>query len=245
MPEAGRSSTVAPNDQTQTGVGRGRLARTVRQVQDGYGLTLVLTILTIATLAATGVGTGGGLLAVALTGATLLFALNTSRARPRVMRTAQILVAVSIAASALAIFTGDTHASEVAVGTIGFAIAAVVPVVILRRIAQSEEITYRLVIGALVVYLLLGLCYAYVFGLITLLTGQPFFVQTAAPTSANYLYFSYTTLSTVGYGDFSAATTLGQMTAISEALFGQLYLVSIVAILVANIGRSFRAVKDE
>ena len=35
------------------------------------------------------------------------------------------------------------------------------------------------------------------------------------------------------------------MIAISEALFGQLYLVSIVAILVANIGRSFRAVKDE
>ena len=105
--------------------------------------------------------------------------------------------------------------------------------------------TYRLVIGALVVYLLLGLCYSYVFAIIGLLTGQPFFVQTAAPTTANYLYFSYTTLSTVGYGDFSAATTLGQMTAISEALFGELYLVSIVAILVANIGRSFRAVKEE
>ena len=55
------------------------------------------------------------------------------------------------------------------------------------------------------VYLLLGLCYAYVFGLIGILSGEPFFVQTASPTSANYLYFSYTTLSTVGYGDFSAA----------------------------------------
>jgi len=236
---------VASDDQPQTGTGRGRIARTVRQIQDGYGLTLLLTILTVGCLAATGVGTGGGLLAVALTGATLLFALNTSRARPRVMRTAQILVAGAVAASALALFTGDTRASEVAVGTIGFAIAAVVPVVILRRIAQSAEITYRLVIGALVVYLLLGLCYAYVFALIALLGGEPFFVQTAAPTSATYLYFSYVTLSTVGYGDFSAATTLGQMIAISEALFGQLYLVSIVAILVANIGRSFRAVKEE
>ena len=117
--------------------------------------------------------------------------------------------------------------------------------VILRRIAQSDQITYRLVIGALVAYLLLGLCYAYVFALIDLLTGQPFFVQTASPTTANYLYFQLHHAEHVGYGDFSAATTLGQMTAISEALFGQLYLVSIVAILVANIGRSFRAVKEE
>ena len=76
-------------DQPGAAVGRGRVARAVRQIQDGYGLTLVLTILTVACLAASGVGTGGGLVAVMLTGATLLFALSTSRARPRVMRTAQ------------------------------------------------------------------------------------------------------------------------------------------------------------
>ena len=226
-------------------VGRGRVARTVRQREDGYGLTLLLTILTIGCLAATGTGTGGGILTVALTGATLLFALRTSRVRPRVLRTAQVLVGIAIAASALTLLSGDTRLATAATSVIGFVIAAIVPFVILRRIARSAEITYRLVIGALVVYLLIGLCYSYVFGLIALVNGQPFFVQTADPSSANYLYFSYTTLSTVGYGDFSAASTLGQMIAISEALFGQLYLVSIVAILVANIGRSFRQVRDE
>jgi hypothetical protein len=45
------------------------------------------------------------------------------------------------------------------------------------------------------------------------------------------------TLTTTGYGDLTASTDGGRMCAILEALFGQLYLVSIVAVLVANMGR--------
>lgn len=217
----------------------------VRSIQDGYGLTLLLTVLTIGCLALAGVGTWGGLLGVVLAGGTLLFALRTSRARPRILRLGEALVAVSIAAATAALLSGQTQVAEGAMGVIGLAIAGIVPFVIIGNILRSPQITYRLVIGALVVYLLLGLCYAYGFGLIALVGGTPFFVQTDTPTTANYLYFSYTTLSTVGYGDFTAAGSLSQMVAISEALFGQLYLVSIVAILVANVGRSFRNVTDE
>jgi hypothetical protein len=224
---------------------RRSVAHAIRTLEDGYGLTLLLTILTIFVLAAGGVGSLGGLLGVVLAGSTLLFALSTSRARPRVLRFAQILVGLSIAASAVALAFGDAGLASAAIGLIGLLIAAIVPFVIIGHIVRSPTITYRLVIGALVVYLLIGLCYAYVFGLVAYWTGEPFFIQTATPNTATYLYFSYTTLSTVGYGDFTAAHELGRMVAISEALFGQLYLVSIVAILVANIGRSFRAVNEE
>jgi len=220
------------------------LRERARRIQDGYGITLLLTVLSIACLAAAGEGKGGWI-AVALTGATLLFALSTSGARPKVMRVAQALVVLSVVSAALAGLFGDPHTAEAIETAIGFTIAAVVPFVILGRIARSAAITYRLVIGALVVYLLIGLCYAYVFGFIALALAQPFFVQTSTPSTANYLYFSYTTLSTVGYGDFTAATTFGQMIAISEALVGQLYLVSIVAIMVSNVGRSVRQVRDE
>jgi hypothetical protein len=225
--------------------GRRRRVTAIRSIQDGYGLTLLLTILTIGCLALAGVGTLGGLLGVVLAGGTLLFALRTSRARPRVIRVGEVLVAVAIAGATAALLVGETRVAEGAMGVIGLAIAAIVPFVIIGNILRSPQITYRLVVGALVVYLLLGLCYSYVFGLIALVSGTPFFVQTATPSTANYLYFSYTTLSTVGYGDFSAAGSLGQMIAISEALFGQLYLVSIVAILVTNVGRSFRQVTDD
>ena len=85
---------------------------------------------------------------------------------------------------------------------------------------------------------MLGLSYAYLYPVIGVLTNEPFFVQTSTPASIDYIYFSYVTLTTVGYGDFTAASSAGRMIAVSEALTGQLYLVSAVALLVGNIGRT-------
>jgi hypothetical protein len=94
------------------------------------------------------------------------------------------------------------------------------------------------VLGALAIYLLIGLTYAYLYPIISAATNQPFFVQTTTPNAVDYVYFSYVTLTTVGFGDFTAATSVGRMVAVSEALTGQLYLVSAVALLVGNIGRT-------
>src|SRR3954447_7752768 len=224
---------------------RRSIRHAIRTLEDGYGLTLLLTILTIFCLAAGGVRSLGGLAGVVLAGSTLIFALSTSRARPRILRFAQVLVALAIAASAVALVIGGADLASFAMGAIGLVIAAIVPVVIIGHIVRSPTITYRLVLRAVVVYLLLGLCYTYLFGILPYVTGGPFFVQTESPSTATYLYFSYTTLSTVGYGDFTAAQEGGRMIAISEAIFGQLYLVSIVAILVSNVGRSFRKAIEE
>lgn len=84
----------------------------------------------------------------------------------------------------------------------------------------------------------MGLTFSYLYPLIQFITGEPFFVQTSTPESVDYVYFSYVTLTTVGYGDFTAFTSVGRMIAVSEALAGQLYLVSAVALLVGNIGRT-------
>ncbi len=51
------------------------------------------------------------------------------------------------------------------------------------------------------------------------------------------LYFSFTTLTTLGYGDLTPAGDVGRMLAITEALIGQVYLVTIVALIVTNLGR--------
>jgi uncharacterized membrane protein len=74
------------------------------------------------------------------------------------------------------------------------------------------------------------------------LLGQgPFFANVDAPDGTDYLYFSFVTLTTVGYGDLVARGSLGRMLAVSEALLGQLYLVTVVALLVGNVGRPRRA----
>lgn len=236
---------VAGPTETAASGARRSVRHAIRTLEDGYGLTLLLTILTIFSLAAGGVRSLGGLVGVVLVGSTLIFALSTSRARPRILRFAQTFVGLAIVASAVALVVGDAGLAGFAMGAIGLVIAAIVPFVIIGNIVRSPTITYRLVIGALVVYLLIGLCYAYMFGILPYITNAPFFVQTASPSTATYLYFSYTTLSTVGYGDFTAAQEATRMLAISEAIFGQLYLVSIVAILVSNVGRSFRKATED
>ena len=58
--------------------------------------------------------------------------------------------------------------------------------------------------------------------------------------SSDFVYFSFATLTTVGYGDLTAATDLGRSLAITEALIGQIYLVTVVALIVPNIGRARR-----
>jgi hypothetical protein len=54
-------------------------------------------------------------------------------------------------------------------------------------------------------------------------------------TRALRLYFSYVTLATLGYGDYTAASNLGHMLAVAEALIGQIYLVTVVALLVSRL----------
>ena len=204
--------------------------------RDDYGIVLLLILATIITISL-GQGWIGQFVGVCLSGFTLLFVLHTSDARRRSFRGASVVVAIAVAGAALSLLVGYEEGAAAA-GLVGLLLAFAAPLVILRRIAKSPTITVRIVLGALAIYLLLGLTYAYLYPVIHYITREPFIVQTAAPESEDYVYFSYVTLTTVGYGDFTAATSVGRMIAVSEALGGQLYLVSAVALLVGNIGRS-------
>ena len=86
-------------------------------------------------------------------------------------------------------------------------------------------------------YILLGMFFSFIYGTIGHLSG-PFFANGADATVSRCLYYSFTTLTTVGYGDFTAASNLGHTLSVSEALFGQIYLVTIVSLIVANLGRA-------
>ncbi len=204
--------------------------------RDDFGVVLLLILATIVTISL-GIGPLGQFLAVCLSGFTLLFVLHTSGARRRTFRTALAIVVLAVVGAASGLFIGE-KVNTIATGLIGLLLAFAAPVIILRRILASPTITVRLVLGALAIYLLVGLTYAYLYPLIGAVTGQPFFVQTSTPAAIDFIYFSYVTLTTVGYGDFTAFTSAGRMIAVSEALAGQLYLVSAVALLVGNIGRS-------
>lgn len=94
--------------------------------------------------------------------------------------------------------------------------------------------------GVLCLYLLIGLMFGVAYATVQEVSGTDFFTVERAGRD-DFLYFSYATLTTVGYGDLVAATNLGRSLAITEALFGQIYLVTIVAVIVANLSRPARS----
>ena len=98
-----------------------------------------------------------------------------------------------------------------------------------RAAAQSVQ-------GALCVYVLLGLMFAFFYGTVAVLGDGDFFAQGTDGDRSVRVYFSFVTLATVGYGDYTAAHDVGRTLAIVEGLSGQLYLVTVIALLVSRIG---------
>ena len=215
---------------------RRSLAERVRGA-DSYGLLLILILLSLLTTALVGQGNWGQVVITAMTGATTLFAFWTSRPGVAVLRVVAVVVVLGlVAAIASAVVGSGTPLEDV--GRAGLAlITALTPITVGRRLLRHQRIQGSTILGALCIYLLLGQFFAYLYSTIGAFS-KPFFAQVSSPTIVDYLYFSYTTQTTVGYGDFTAADNLGRMLAVSEALAGQLYLVTVIALLVSNLGRS-------
>lgn len=114
-------------------------------------------------------------------------------------------------------------------------------VIAMGAVAQNE-VNSRSVGGAICVYILFGILFMFLFSVLALLGHGPFFAQGTDGTRPLRLYFSYTTLATLGYGDYTAAGNLGHALAVLEALIGQLYLVTVVAVVVTRLGRPGRKI---
>ena len=88
--------------------------------------------------------------------------------------------------------------------------------------------------------MLFGMLFMFLYGVLAALGDAPFFAQGTDGTRPLRLYFSFVTLATLGYGDYTPAGNLGHALAVLEALIGQLYLVTVVAVVVTRLGRPGR-----
>jgi hypothetical protein len=201
-----------------------------------YGIALILVLVAVLASAFADVEGWAAVLALLLQGAVLTFVLTTSGARPGVRATALGLTAIGVAIGVIAIAVGDRGQPTVFSDAVGLLMAVAVPIVIVRRLATRPVVDFNTVAAALIIYLLIGYSYSLVYRNLDGRDGQPFFVQTDEASALDTVYFSYVTMTTVGYGDLTAATDAGRLLAISEALIGQLYLVSVVALTVSRVG---------
>jgi hypothetical protein len=172
---------------------------------------------------------------LALESSTLLTALWTSGLgsdfRPGLVLSA---LAVAVGAADLAVGGGTLDG---ATWIMNLALTVGTIVVIALGVFDQGEVNTQSVTGAVCIYVLLGLVFAYLYGAIAALGSGPFFAQGTDGTPSIRLYFSYVTLATLGYGDYTAAGNLGRTLSVAEALLGQLYLVTVIALLVSNMGR--------
>jgi hypothetical protein len=215
-----------------------RWARPLARRADTYGLVLLLIVVDyIAVSTLLNDPWGRVVIDVAL-GATLLFTLRTSRSRLIWQLLALFYLLTSAFSSIASALAPGTEAVSRWTTGIGGLLLIVTPFVILRRISAHRVVTTETVLGAICVYLLIGFSFAFIYATVGALSGAAFFEgQTNAPFN-DYLFFSYTTLTTVGYGNLVPASAVGQTLAMLEALSGQIYLVIVVARLVSLWGQA-------
>ena len=127
----------------------------------------------------------------------------------------------------------DTSAGLGAADLWRAALLLVTVVLIVRHILAQPTVTIQSIYGALSAYIIIGLMFAAFYAAIGHLGAAPFFADDQPANPQTFQYFSFTTLTTLGYGDFTAAGNSGRAIAVMEALIGQIFLATLVARLVA------------
>ena len=205
-----------------------------RRASHSFGFVLLAIAATFVFAATAPDGTWSTSVLVLLESGTMIIALWTSglaRARSK-LNVGFLCLAIGLATAQL-IWGGNVLASVL--GLFSALLALAIIGVIAGSVVVKGEINAQSVTGAVCVYLLLGIVFMYVYGVIAVLGDHTFFVQGTDGTRSLRLYFSYVTLATLGYGDYTPKDDLGHTLAIVEALFGQIYLVTVVALLVARL----------
>jgi len=207
-----------------------------------YGLLLLAALLSLIVQGIVDPSAVQQVIVTALAGIMLLLALRAARLSPRVMRIASAVAIAALVVSIVKATAGgigegaarSTNAALIALGPPAIVVGLV------RDLRETGSVRVQSLFGVLSLYMLIGMGFGFVYGAIDYFGGDPVFAAGQSATVSNCLYFSFITLSTVGYGDFVARTDLGHTLAVFEALIGQIYLVTVVSLIVTNLRRPIR-----
>ena len=170
---------------------------------------------------------------------TVWIALRVSHARRPVLRFADGVLVLAIVVAITTLFGDDGTLVSAAVFLVAAILYFIAPMSILRHIVRQSEVDQETVLGAIDAYLLVGMFFAYAYQAIGAIQAGPFFESGIDGSVAQSLFFSFTTLTTTGYGNLVPAANPGQTFAVMEMLIGQLFLVTAVA-KVINLWRPAR-----
>lgn len=209
-----------------------------------YGLVLLLVALAVVFRMAADEGDVARFVAIALQAATVVAAVRASGAtRAGVRAAAGLAAVVAVASAGVLIVDGDIPEAPAAIVTL--LLVAVAPSVLaaglVRELRAEGAVTARTLAGVLSIYLLIGMFFSFLYGAVQAIDADAMLAGNPDASPSEQLYFSFVTLCTVGYGDFTPAGGVARSFAVAEMLIGQIYLVTVVALIVANMGLRRRA----
>jgi hypothetical protein len=212
---------------------RGEFIASLRR-GDSYGLLLGLLMVTYVAIAIFERSPWERFIITTMLGLVVILTLHTSHIRARPMRLGVwlvIIVELSVLVQAAVGREGNDGT-----GYVMFVLVLMAPIVILGRILRHEVVGVETILGSICVYVLLGIAFAGIYAGINDFESGGFFAQPGPKTNVDFLYFSFVTITTVGFGDFTAGTDIGRVFVTFEALIGQVFLVTLVARLVSMYG---------
>lgn len=212
------------------------------EASHSYAVLLLLILASLIFQSAAPDARWSRIVIVALQAGILLLALWTSRTPERDFRWGLFGAIMALGTTAILATSKNPEFHNGGILIVGALVVVVVPVVIahgiLHGIRTQKGITLQSANGALCIYLLIGMLFAFAFGAVAVLQSGPLFTNGTDGDLQSHLYFSFITITTTGYGDLAPAGDIARSLAMLEALIGQLYLVTVVAVIVGNLGRT-------
>jgi hypothetical protein len=203
------------------------MAARTAAVQDRFGLLLVLLVGSFVALGSAE-STWARLVAELLQVAALIVAfLSTGLLRNH--RWLGLFAGVGVIAIVL---TGATDDVTAGIGAIASAVVlTALLVAVLDRVLRHRRVSIQTLYGAVCAYFLIGLIFSSVYAVLDAFGRAPVFGETVS--NSVYSYFSFTTLTTVGFGDYTAQTSLARRLVAIEAVTGQVFIATTLARLVS------------
>ena len=226
-----------------TAAGRaGEEAEVRRRAGFRYGAVFVLMMALLVFVIVAPAGDATRAIVLALEGAALLVVVATSRERRAVrnarLRALAIGAALVVAGVALGGLPVPAVLATNSILMMGILITLVGG---LLRLVRLHGVTVQVVAGALTIYVLTGLIFAWAVSLVANVGDAAYFTQGGDGSQGERVYYSFTVLTTTGFGDLTAATPVGQALAVVEMLLGQLYLVTVIGVIVGDLAGRSRA----
>lgn len=198
---------------------------------DSYASLLVLLLANFFLLELLDDRRWGALGSTLLAAVALIVAISDPAAGKAITRRHALIIAACMALAPLVLIVNSASIIGLTyLLPVVLLITATLPVT-LSRVLRHPRVTHETVLGALCTYVLIGLLFAFVYLAVNDFRDS-FFAQPGRHVQSEYLYFSFVTLTTLGFGDLSPSVGLPQALTAIEALLGQVFLVTMVARLV-------------